>query len=93
MEVEGTMYPPNFGLKLPVVKARAPNQKCPRSGGWVWRFWVDALVFGGRSDDGELALDDARSKKQWAYYRRVKISGETQDLGSLCFDIFAYNDL
>ena len=25
---------------------------------------TDALVFGGRSDDGELALDDARLKKQ-----------------------------
>jgi len=40
-----------------------------------------------------LALDDARLKKQCAY-RRGKISGETQDLGSLCFDIFEpYNDL
>jgi len=28
MEVAGTVYPPIFGLKLPVVKARVPNQKC-----------------------------------------------------------------
>ena len=95
MEVEGSMYPPNFGLKLPVavVKARVPNQKALGSGAWVWRFWVDTLVLGGRSDDGELALDYAQLKKQWAY-RREKISGEKQDIGSLCLDIFElYNDL
>ena len=27
MEVAETVYPPIFGLKLPVVKARVPNQK------------------------------------------------------------------
>jgi len=26
--VAGAVYPPIFGLKLPVVKARVPNQKC-----------------------------------------------------------------
>jgi hypothetical protein len=27
MEVAGNMFPPIIGLKLPVVKARVPNQK------------------------------------------------------------------
>ena len=66
MEVAGTVYPPIFGLKLPVVKARVPNQKRPRE----WR--VGLKILGGRfsrwwtkrSDDGELAFDDAGSKKQ-----------------------------
>ena len=65
MEVAGTMYLPLFGLKLPVVKARCLPKNFLGRGGWVWRFWVDALVFGGQSDDDELALDDARWKKQW----------------------------
>ena len=64
MEVAGTSRQ-FIGLKLPVVKARVPNQKRPRE----WR--VGLKILGGRfsrwwtkqSDDGELALDDARSKK------------------------------
>jgi hypothetical protein len=28
------------------------------------KWQLDDLVFGGRSNDGELALDDTRSKKQ-----------------------------
>ena len=35
------MYPPIFGLKLPVVKARVPNQKRPRE----WR--VDLKILDG----------------------------------------------
>ena len=42
MEVAGTVYPPIFSLKLPVVKARVPNQKCPRE----WR--VGLKILGGR---------------------------------------------
>jgi len=83
MEVVGTVYLPIFGLKLPVVQARVPNQKHPRE----WRVGLKILG-GGRfsrwwtkqSDDGELALDDARPKIQWAY-RRERWSpekGETQ---------------
>ncbi len=36
------MYPPIFSLKLPVVKARVPNQKRPRE----WR--VGLKILGGR---------------------------------------------
>jgi len=35
------MYLPIFDLKLPVVKARVPNQKCPRE----WR--VGLKILGG----------------------------------------------
>ena len=42
MEVAGTVYPQIFGPKLPVVKARVPNQKCPRE----WR--VGLKILGGR---------------------------------------------
>ncbi len=38
----GTVYPPIFGLKLPVAKARVPNQKRPRE----WR--VGLKILGGR---------------------------------------------
>ena len=33
MEVAGTLFPPIFGLKLPVVKAKVPVQNRPRE----WR--------------------------------------------------------
>jgi hypothetical protein len=36
------MFPPIFSLKLPVVKARVPNQKRPRE----WR--VGLKILGGR---------------------------------------------
>ena len=42
MEVAGNMFPPIIGLKLPVVKARVPNQKRPRE----WR--VGLKILGGR---------------------------------------------
>ncbi len=38
----GNMFPPIIGLKLPVVKARVPNQKRPRE----WR--VGLKILGGR---------------------------------------------
>ncbi len=48
------MFPPIFGLKLPVVKARVPKQNRPRE----WRVYLKIL--GGRfdrqSNDGELAF-------------------------------------
>jgi len=36
------VYPPIFGLKLPIVKARVPNQKRPSE----WR--VGLKILGGR---------------------------------------------
>jgi len=39
--VVGTVYLPIFGLKLPVVQARVPNQKHPRE----WR--VGLKILGG----------------------------------------------
>ena len=42
MEVAGNMFPTIIGLKLPVVKARVPNQKRPRE----WR--VGLKILGGR---------------------------------------------
>ena len=41
MEVAGKMFPLIISLKLPVVKARVPNQKCPRE----WR--VGLKILGG----------------------------------------------
>ena len=58
------MYPPICGLKLPVVKARVPNQKRPREWRVGLKILVDALVVDGRSK-GMIVnwlLDDARSK-------------------------------
>jgi len=93
MEVAGTVYPPIFGLKLPIVKARVPNQKRPSE----WR--VGLKILGGRfsrwwtkwSNDGELALDDAGLKKQWAY-RRERWSlekGENTRSLDLCVPILS----
>ena len=46
----GKMFPPITGLKLPVVKARVPNQKRPRE----WRVGLKmlggCLVVDGRSE-------------------------------------------
>jgi hypothetical protein len=71
--VAGTMYPPIISLNLPVVKARVPNQKRPRE----WR--VGLTILGGhfsrwwtkQSNDGELAFDDAGSKKD-GLWRKTK---------------------
>jgi hypothetical protein len=55
MEVAGKMFLPIIGLKLPVVKARVPNQKCPRE----WR--VGLKILGGR-----FSLVDGQSKAMMA---------------------------
>ena len=77
---------PIFGLKLPVVKDRVPEQICPREWRVGLRFWVDALVYGRKSDDGELAFGQCLIERQWAYIR-AKIPEETQNAGYLCFDL------
>jgi hypothetical protein len=50
MEVAGKMFPPIIGLKLPVVKARVPNQKRHRE----WRLGLKilggCLVVDGQSE-------------------------------------------
>ncbi len=51
----GKMFLPIIGLKLPVVKARVPNQKCPRE----WR--VGLKILGGR-----FSLVDGQSKAMMA---------------------------
>ena len=84
MEVAGN-YPPIIGLKLPVVKARVPNQKCPRE----WR--VGLKILGGRfsrrwtkrrDDSSELAFDDARLKNN-EHTAREMISKERRNTRSL----------
>jgi len=81
-----TVYPPIFDLKLTVVKARVPNQKRPREwrvglkilGGFFSRWWTK------RSDNGELALDDARSKNnEHTEQKREMISRERWNTRSL----------
>ncbi len=54
MEVAGNMFPPIIGHKLPVVKARVPNQKRPRE----WR--VGLKILGG------CLVVDGRSKAMMA---------------------------
>ena len=45
----GKMFPPIIGLKLPVVKARVPNQKRPREWRVVLKILGGRLVVDGRS--------------------------------------------
>ena len=50
MEVAGNMFPPIIGLKLPVVKARVPNQKHPREWRVGLKFLGGRLVVDGQSE-------------------------------------------
>ncbi len=91
MEVAGN-FPPIIGLKLPVVRARVPNQKCPRE------WWVGLKILGGcssrwwtkQSNDVELFFRWYSIEKQWAY-RSVRWSlekGKTHDLWICVFRFF-----
>ena len=95
----GTMYPPIFSLKLPVVKARVPNQKRPRE----WRVGLkilgDALVVDGQSEGmmewiGFLMMLDRKDNEHTTREMILK-KGETQDLWiyvcSDSFDVFREN--
>ena len=47
---------------------------------------MDALVFGRKNDDGELAFRQCSIERQWAYIR-AKTPEETQNAGYLCFNL------
>ncbi len=63
----GNLFPPIFGLKLPVVKARVPKQNHPRE----WRVGLKILGerFGRQSNDGELAFRWCLIKKTMSAHK------------------------
>ncbi len=80
------MFPPIFGLKLPVVKARVPKQNCPRE----WR--VGLKIFGWTllSFDHammvSLLFEDAQSKNSECADEQGSLMKNTR-CGSLCLDL------